>query len=126
MRDFQAKWREIGFIPFKEKDKVQAEYREALKGKFGELVAEERPARRGAFQDRPRGSAPRQMTEKDRLIQHYSKLEQDIATWENNIGVFEKSKGAEALLGDFRNKIEEAKKELAALEAKIKEMAADE
>ena len=66
------------------------------------------------------------MTEKDRLIQHYSKLEQDIATWENNIGFFEKSKGAEALLGDFRNKIEEAKKELAALEAKIKEMAADE
>ena len=126
MRDFQAKWREIGFIPFKEKDKVQADYRDALKEKFGDLVAEERPARRGGFQDRPRGSAPRQMTEKDRLIQQYSKLEQDIATWENNIGFFEKSKGAEALLGDFRNKIEEAKKELAALEAKIKEMAADE
>ena len=55
-----------------------------------------------------------------------AKLEQDIATWENNIGFFEKSKGAEALLGDFRTKIDEAKKELAALEAKIKEMASDE
>ncbi len=125
MRDFQAKWREIGFIPFKEKDKVQAEYRDALKAKFGDLGADERPARHGGFQERSR-TAPRQLTEKDRLIQQYVKLEQDIATWENNLGFFEKSKGAEALLGDFRNKIEEAKKELATLEAKIKEMAADE
>ena len=125
MRDFQAKWREIGFIPFKEKDKIQNAYRDALKAKFGDLGADERPARRG-FQERVRNVAARVVTEKDRLIQQYVKLEQDIATWENNIGFFEKSKGAEALLGDFRNKIEEAKKELAALESKIKEMASDE
>ena len=126
MHDFQAKWREIGFIPFKDKDKVQAAYRDALKAKFGDLGADERPARRGGFQERTRSAAPRQLTEKDRLIQQYVKLEQDIATWENNIGFFEKSKGAEALLGDFRTKIDEAKKELATLEAKIKEMADDE
>ena len=126
MRDFQNKWREIGFIPFKEKDKVQAAYRDALKAKFGDMTAEDRPARRGNFQERSRSAAPRQLTEKDRLIQQYVKLEQDIATWENNIGFFEKSKGAEALLGDFRTKIDDAKKELATLEAKIKEMADDE
>ncbi len=126
MRDFQAKWREIGFIPFKDKDKVQAAYRDALKAKFGDMTAEDRPARRGGFQERARSAAPRQLTEKDRLIQQYVKLEQDIATWENNIGFFEKSKGAEALLGDFRTKIDDAKKELATLEAKIKEMADDE
>jgi len=125
MHDFQAKWREIGFIPFKEKDKIQNAYRDALKAKFGDLGADERPARRG-FQEKVRNVAARVVTEKDRLIQQYVKLEQDIATWENNIGFFEKSKGAEALLGDFRTKIDEAKKELAALEAKIKEMASDE
>ena len=126
MHDFQAKWREIGFIPYKDKDKIQAAYRDALKAKFGELASEDHPARRGGFQERPRSAAPRQLTEKDRLIQQYVKLEQDIATWENNIGFFEKSKGAEALIGDYRTKIEDAKKELAALEAQIKEMAADE
>ena len=121
MRDFQAKWREIGFIPFKEKDKVQNAYREAINAKFGDLAAEERPMRRGRDQER-RSAATRPLTEKDRLIQQYVKLEQDIATWENNIGFFEKSKNAEALIGDFRTKIEQAKSDLAALEAKIKEM----
>lgn len=120
MRDFQAKWREIGFIPFKEKDKVQNAYREAINAKFGELAAEERPMRRG--REERRSSASRPLTEKDRLIQEFVKLEQDIATWENNIGFFEKSKNAEALIGDFRTKIEQAKSDLAALEAKIKEM----
>lgn len=121
MRDFQAKWREIGFIPFKEKDKVQNAYREAINAKFGDLAAEDRPMRRGRDQER-RSFAQRPLTEKDRLIQEFVKLEQDIATWENNIGFFEKSKNAEALIGDFRTKIEQAKSDLAALEAKIKEM----
>ena len=120
MHDFQAKWREIGFIPYKEKDKVQAAYRDALKAKFGEMAAD-RP-RRGQFQDRPRSAAPRQLTERDRLIQKYTQLEQDIATWENNLGFFEKSKGAEALIGDFKTKIDDAKKELAALQEQIKSM----
>ena len=121
MRDFQAKWREIGFIPFKEKDKIQNAYRDALKAKFGDMTAEDRPMRRGRDQER-RSSAPRQLTEKDRLIQEFVKLEQDIATWENNIGFFEKSKNAEALISDFRSKIDQAKADLAALEAKIKAM----
>ena len=122
MRDFQAKWREIGFIPYKDKDKVQAAYRDALKAKFGEMSAEGRP-RRSSFQDRPRSAAPRQQSERDRLIQKYTQLEQDIATWENNLGFFEKSKGAEALISDFRSKIEDAKKDLAGLQEQIRSLA---
>ena len=121
MRDFQAKWREIGFIPFKDKDRIQNAYRDAIKTKFGELAAEERPMRRGRDQER-RGFAERQFTEKDRLVQEFVKLEADIATWENNIGFFERSKNAESLIGDFRAKIDQAKADLAALEAKIKAM----
>ena len=122
MHDFQAKWREIGFIPYKEKDKVQAAYRDALKSIFGDMVSEGRP-RRASFQDRGRSAAPRQLSERDRLIQKYTQLEQDIVTWENNLGFFEKSKGAEALISDFRSKIEEAKKDLAVLHEQIKSLA---
>ena len=122
MHDFQAKWREIGFIPYKEKDSVQAAYRDALKASFGDMVSEGRP-RRASFQDRGRSAAPRQLSERDRLIQKYTQLEQDIVTWENNLGFFEKSKGAEALISDFRSKIEEAKKDLAALHEQIKSLA---
>ena len=122
MHDFQAKWREIGFIPYKEKDKVQAAYRDALKSIFGDMVSEGRP-RRASFQDRGRSAAPRQLSERDRLIQKYTQLEQDIVTWENNLGFFEKSKGAEALISDFRSKIEEAKKDLTVLHEQIKSLA---
>ncbi len=117
MREFQNRWREIGFIPYKDKDKVQAEYRDALSAKFGDMASADRGLRRGARQ--PQG---RPLSEKDRLIQQYRKLEQDIATWENNIGFFEKSKNAEALVSDYRRKIEQAKGELAALETRIKSM----
>ncbi len=120
MREFQNRWREIGFIPYKDKDKVQAEYRDALSSKFGDMASADRGLRRGARQ--PQG---RPLSEKDRLIQQYRKLEQDIATWENNIGFFEKSKNAEALVSDYRGKIEQAKGELAALETKIKSLESD-
>ncbi len=120
MREFQNRWREIGFIPYKDKDKVQAEYRDALSAKFGDVASAERGQRRGG---RPAQNRP--LSERDRLIQQYTKLEQDIATWENNIGFFEKSKNAEALVGDYRGKIEQAKGELAALETKIKSLESD-
>ena len=49
------------------------------------------------------------------------KKEQDIATWENNMGFFSKSKNADALLEELNKKIDIARQELAELEEKIKE-----
>ena len=60
-------------------------------------------------------------SERDRLVQKYLRKEQDIATWENNIGFFAKSKNAEALLENLRKEIDQAKRDLAELEAQIKE-----
>ena len=34
-RAFAERWQAIGFVPFKEKDKIQAAYNEAMKAKFG-------------------------------------------------------------------------------------------
>ena len=46
-------------------------------------------------------------------------LESDIATLENNIGFFSRSKGAEALIRDVENKIQRAKQEMAETIEKI-------
>lgn len=116
LKSFQARWREIGFIPFKQKDKIQNAYTKALTDKFG-AEALERGRRQGG--DRQRGAA-RPQTEKDRLVSKYTSLEQDIVTWENNIGFFAKSKGAEALVSEFTAKIEAAKAELSSLKEQIK------
>ncbi|MCF0178016.1 MAG: DUF349 domain-containing protein, partial [Bacteroidales bacterium] len=120
LKDFQAQWAAIGFVPFKEKEKIQAEYTAALQEKFGDLVQSERAPRAKRHDNRGGRQNSKPMSEKDRLIAKFIKMEQEITTWENNMGFFSKSKNAEALLSELSAKIDAARAELAELEEKIK------
>ena len=72
---------------------------------------------RGGAQSRgPR--APR--SPKDALIEKYNRLQQDITTYENNIGFFSASKNSEPLIRQMEERIEQAKAELKELEAQIR------
>ena len=112
LKAFQARWNEIGFVPFKEKDNVAQAYKAAVAQKFP------RPSRNS--QHRNARPARPQLSEKDRLIQKYHALEQDIVTYENNIGFFAMSKNAEPLIKQMQEKIEASKAELKALAQQIK------
>ena len=121
---FAERWNAIGFVPFKEKEAVQSAYRSAMQAKFPDF---NRGGRRdgGRFSSRePRRNAP--LTEKDRLTQKYNQLQQDIQTYENNIGFFGLSKGAEILKAQMLERIDAAKKELKQLENQIRELVAKE
>ena len=111
LKDFQTRWNETGFVPFKEKDKVNAEYKEAIKAKFGVSALSE-----GRQNRKPVRS------EKEILIDKFNRLQQDIATYENNIGFFAAGKGAESMISAMRKKIETAKDELAALAERIRKI----
>ena len=117
MQDFQKRWQEIGFVPFKEKDKIAAAYKEALNAAF--------PGVGRGGNRRGRAGKP-QLTEKERLIQKYNQLEQDIVTYENNIGFFSMSKNSEPLIKQMNDRITEAKKELNALAEQIRVLSAAE
>ena len=108
MQEFQKRWQEIGFVPFKEKDNVAKAYKDALNEKFP----------RG--QRRSGGKAPK--SEMERLIIKYNQLEQDVVTYENNIGFFSMSKNAEPLIKQMQERIDQAKAELNELAAKIREL----
>lgn len=108
---FSESWQAIGFVPFKEKDKVAQAYREAM-AKFN--------AGRGASRRQRPERAP--MTEKERLVKKYNQLEQDIVTYENNLGFFARSKNAEPLIRQMEERIAKAKEELRSLEAEIRSM----
>ncbi len=110
MKAFQTRWQEIGFVPFKEKDNISQSYKTALQEKF---PANDRAPRRGRGARQP-------LSEKDRLIQKYNQLEQDIVTYENNIGFFSMSKNSEPLIRQMQGRIEEAKAELNALAEQIR------
>ena len=111
MRAFAERWSAIGHVPFKEKDNVAKAYRDAMQQKFSSYSAA-----RGA---QPRGGrAPR--SPKDLLIEKYNKLQQNITTYENNIGFFSASKNSEPLIRQMEERIEQAKAELKELEAQIR------
>ena len=112
MQDFQKRWQEIGFVPFKEKDNVAKAYKDALQEKFP----------RG--QRRVGGKAPK--SEMERLIIKYNQLEQDVVTYENNIGFFSMSKNAEPLIKQMQERIAQAKAELNELASQIRQLKAAE
>ena len=66
-----------------------------------------------------KGNSGKLRNERERLFNKVKQLESDIATLENNIGFFSRSKGAEALIRDVEHKIERAKQEMAATIEKI-------
>ena len=106
---FMQRWQEIGFVPFKEKDNIAQAYKEAVNRKFPDASK----VRKSHYAKAPK-------SEKERLIQKYSQLEQDIVTYENNIGFFAMSKNSEPLIRQMQGRIEQSKKELKDLENKIR------
>lgn len=109
MQNFQKRWQEIGFVPFKEKDNVAKAYKDALQAKFP------KGQRRG-------GSSRGPKSEMERLIQKYNQLEQDVVTYENNIGFFSMSKNSEPLIKQMQERIAHAKEELNDLAAQIRQL----
>ena len=116
IKEFQRRWSEIGYVPIKQKDAVQKKYKEAVDAMFGVLRGSERDRSMNRFKERLQGmksqSDKRMRSERERLYNKVRQMEQDIALLENNIGFFSKSKNADAMISEIRDKIAKAKQEL--------------
>ena len=110
MRSFNEKWQAIGHVPFKEKDKINDEFRTAMHEKFPLFAKQRGQANQGHSAKNP----------KDSLIAKYNALQQDVVTYENNIGFFAASKNSAPLIQQMQQKIDDAKAELRRLEEKIR------
>ena len=110
MRSFNEKWQAIGHVPFKEKDKINDEFKAAMHEKFPLFAKQRGQAYQGHSAKNP----------KDSLIAKYNALQQDVVTYENNIGFFAASKNSVPLIQQMQQKIDDAKAELRRLEEKIR------
>ncbi len=132
IKEFQRKWSDVGFVPIKQKEAIQKQYKETVDRMFSTLRGGERERSMDKFRSRVAtlksgggtGSATgatggRLRHERERLYNKMKQLESDIATLENNIGFFGHSKNAEAMIADVRDKIERAKAEMAQIIEKI-------
>ena len=126
-KKFQEEFSEIGFVPYKLKDKIQNEFREELNKQFDKLKVDDSEksllkfqTRLETLQHKPKASS-KIKHERDKFFNKIKKLESNISLWENNIGFFSAgSNEAKAMLKDYQEKIDEARKEIGVLEEKVK------
>ncbi|MBR4810745.1 MAG: DUF349 domain-containing protein [Bacteroidaceae bacterium] len=108
-------WNGIGFVPFKVKDKIAAEFK-ALMEPFSGVVR----SGRGRLSQRG-GSARDAGSPRERLQRQYEQKKSEIQTYENNLGFMNaSSKNGNGFVDAIKSKIETLKKEAEDLLAQIK------
>ena len=122
IKEYQRRWSQIGFVPIKHKDAIQKEYKAIVDAMFATLRSSERDRSMNRFKERVQNmkGGNQLRSEREKLYNKLRQMEQDIALLENNIGFFSKSKNAESLIADVREKIERAKSDMAGVIEKIR------
>lgn len=115
-----AKWNAIGFVPFKEKDKVYKEYKQVLNTLYEKLHLDANERRLNNFRNNIGKGGNSLQRERDHLIRQYEALKNEIATYENNIGFLSVSnkKGA-SLVDVMRQKVDKLKQDAQVILQKI-------
>jgi hypothetical protein len=124
LRTLMAEWSTIGHVPFKEKDKIYKEYRDAVDKQFETLNLDASNRRIESFKtnlkDMTGKGENKLYREREKLVRAYEHLKSEIATYENNIGFFSSnSKKGGGLIQEMERKIETLKEESKLIEQKI-------
>lgn len=125
IRKLAKEWNETGHVPFKEKDRIYAEYR-GLADKLFDAINKSNAQRRiSNFKSTLKSSAEKGGStlnrERDRLVRAYENMKNEIKTYENNMGFLSlSSKKGNSLVNELNKKVEKLKEELAILKEKIK------
>lgn len=113
-------WNSIGFVPFKVKDKIAAEFK-AVMEPFSGVV------RTGRGRQPQRGGIREVGSPREKLQRQYEQKKNEIQTYENNLGFMNaSSKAGNGFVDTIKAKIEELKKEADDLLAQIKALDSEE
>ncbi|MBE0639227.1 MAG: DUF349 domain-containing protein [Bacteroidales bacterium] len=126
LKDYQRQWTEIGFVPFRDKDRLQNAFRNAINKRLDQLNISNSEMSLSNYiskADSMKHTADggRQLQREQNFVQNkIAELREDIMLWENNIGFLADTKNANLFKIEFEKKIEKAKSELGVLESKLK------
>ncbi|WP_430811191.1 MULTISPECIES: DUF349 domain-containing protein [unclassified Carboxylicivirga] len=124
LQAFQHRWNEIGHVPIKEKDRITQEFRAHINEYFDNLNLNEFEKNLEKFRNKIESyktehANDKLIQERNKIINKLKQLENDITVWENNIGFFAKSKKSDALMRDFKHKIETGRRNIKMLNRKL-------
>ncbi len=123
LKAFQREWSEIGLVPIKQKDKIWDLFRTAIKVHFDALQI--RPDFKQGFNnttDLSRGPVKTNSSDERDITHKMNKLTEEVTQLENNIEFFAKTKSTNLIKQQYEQKIQESKKEIAKLKARLKEL----
>ncbi len=123
IRDLMGQWQSVGHVPFKEKDKIYADYKDAIDRAFDKF---DMRGPRGRISNFDSGSSrssdgDKGQRERDRLVRLYEQKCSELKTYENNLGFFTaRSNAGNSIVKEMERKIEKLKEDISELENKIK------
>jgi hypothetical protein len=117
IRELNAKWNAIGFVPFREKDKIYKQWRNAMDSLMSHFNIDKASRRLSSFQSnlediKGKGQS-KVLHERERLMRQFESITNEIKTCENNIGFFNTTKAStgSALLKEMNRNIEKLREE---------------
>lgn len=123
VRDLMARWNSIGHVPYRDKDKVYADYREAVDRAFEKLDMKGTRASLASYETTlsQMSGTDKVSHEREKLVRAFEQKCSELKTYENNMGFFNaQSKSGNSLLREMERRIQHIKDEIALLEQKIK------
>lgn len=111
-------WREVGHVPMAAREAITKAFQDAMDAKYGELKVDKQTRSKMRLADKVESLKDNHAGERlirkehDLLRNKISRLQAEIALYENNMGFFAKSKGADKLKQEVMKKIDRAKEEL--------------
>ena len=126
MHDLMKEWNGIGFVPFKDKDKIQKQYHAQLDKLFDRFNLSASNKKLSLFKStlnslQEGGSAQALYRERDKLARTLENMKSELYTYENNLGFLNaSSKKGNSLLTEINRKIEKQKADIELVKEKIK------
>ena len=130
VRELQAKWNEIGHVPFRDKDKLYKEYRAVADELYKQFGASQVRRRLEGFQKSVRQAVAKGEStlarERERLLRLFETRKAEVQTYENNLNFLSaKSKSGNSLVAEMNKKVEKLREELDLIASKIKAVEAE-
>ncbi|MBQ8364478.1 MAG: DUF349 domain-containing protein [Bacteroidaceae bacterium] len=110
LNELIQQWNNAGHVPFKEKDKIYKEYKQAINALYERLHISANERKLSDFRNNISKGGNSLQRERERLIRQYENMKAELATYENNLGFLSTSnKKGQSLVDVMRQKMEKLK-----------------
>jgi hypothetical protein len=127
LSSFQKRWSEMKPAPRNDYERLESAWKKAQDGLFAKLKekgGDENTLQRIKYDQLKQTEKGRDQIYRERsnIQEKIKRLQGEITTTENNLGMFSKSKGAQSLVADYQAQVEKLKAEVDKLKLQLKQI----